>query len=476
MSVGPDEIRVEPSVGGLATALRETHQQSGGLWVGWPGPTNGLDRKALAALDARFAERWTVPVHLTANEVHHYYEVFANGLIWPLFHYLTGNLPLRVEGWEEYQAVNARFAGVVSERYRPGDTVWIHDYQLMLVPAMVRERLPDARIGFFLHTPFPSAELFAVLPYREAILRGLLGADLIGFHTSWYRRHFVESLTRILNLDVTGDELAFGGRTVRLGVFPIGVDAHAFQENARTDAVAEEVAKLRGDGSCKLMVGIDRLDYTKGIPRRLLAFEQLLLSRPHWRGHVRLVQVAVPSRTAVRAYRRFRHEVDGLVGHINGLYGTPHWTPVHYLYHSVSETLLLALYRAADVMLVTPVRDGMNLVSKEFVATRSDEQGVLVLSEFAGAAAQMEGAVLVNPFDVETASQRYHQALTMPADECATRMRQLRGHVFDYDVHRWTREFLRELMNDPVPPAEAVETEEPRAKRRSRTGPAASGA
>jgi trehalose 6-phosphate synthase/phosphatase len=194
------------------------------------------------------------------------------------------------------------------------------------------------------------------------------------------------------------------------------------------------------------MVGIDRLDYTKGIPRRLLAFEQLLINRPNWRGRVRLVQVAVPSRTGVRAYRRFRHEVDGLVGHINGLYGTPHWTPVHYLYRSVPETQLLALYRAADVMLVTPVRDGMNLVSKEFVATRFDEQGVLVLSEFAGAAAQMDGAVLVNPFDVETAAQRYHEALIMPASERAGRMRRLRQHVFDYDVHRWTREFLGDLI------------------------------
>jgi trehalose 6-phosphate synthase/phosphatase len=268
--------------------------------------------------------------------------------------------------------------------------------------------------------------------------------------------------------------LELNGRTARVGVFPIGVDAHAFQVNSQSDAVAEEVAKLCGDGSCKLMVGIDRLDYTKGIPRRLLAFEQMLISRPHLRGRVRLIQVAVPSRTAVRAYRRFRHEVDGLVGHINGLYGTPHWTPVNYLYRSVPETQLLALYRAADVMLVTPVRDGMNLVSKEFVATRSDEQGVLVLSEFAGAAAQMEGAVLVNPFDVETASQRYHQALTMPSDERAARMRQLRGHVFDYDVHRWTSEFLQELMREAVPSADAAETDDPPRNRRSRVGPTAS--
>jgi trehalose 6-phosphate synthase/phosphatase len=451
--VGSDDLRVEPSVGGLATALRDTHQSSGGLWVGWPGPTDGLDRKALAALDARFAERGTVPVHLTAHEVHRFYEVFANGLIWPLFHYVTGNLPLRVEGWEDYQVVNARFASVVSERYRPGDTIWIHDYQLMLVPGMVRERLPHARIGFFLHTPFPSAELFAVLPYREAILRGMLGADLIGFHTSWYRQYFVDSLARVLDIAENDDHVDINGRSVQLGVFPIGVDAHTYQENAKAAAVAEEVARLRGDGTCKLMVGIDRLDYTKGIPRRLLAFEQLLIDRPNWRGRVRLVQVAVPSRTGVSAYRRFRHEVDALVGHINGVYGTPHWTPVHYLYRSVPESQLLALYRAADVMLVTPVRDGMNLVSKEFVATRFDEQGVLVLSEFAGAAAQMDGAVLVNPFDVETAAQRYYEALTMPSAECAARMRRLRAHVFDYDVHRWTREFLGELVPD-TPPAE----------------------
>jgi trehalose 6-phosphate synthase/phosphatase len=448
VKLGDQGPRIERSVGGLAIALREPHERSGGVWIGWPGPTEKLAEQDLATLNARLQELNAVPVHLTAREINRFYETFANGVIWPLFHYLTGNLPLRVEGWDTYESVNARFARVVADQYRAGDQIWVHDYQLMLVPGMVRRLLPHARIGFFLHTPFPSSELFAVLPRRERLLSGLLGADLIGFHTSWYRRHFVNSITRIMGIDVVDDRALVNGRSVQLAVFPIGVDAKAYQERSLETDVTEETANLRAGSSCKLLVGIDRLDYTKGIPRRLLAFEHLLSHRPEWRERVRMVQVAVPSRTGVRAYRRFRQEVDALVGHINGMFGTHDWTPVHYLYRSLPEAQLLALYRAADVMLVTPVRDGMNLVSKEFIATRSDEQGVLVLSEFAGAAAQLTDAVLVNPFDIEAAAERYHQALTMPPEEQTRRMRVLRAHVFDYDVHRWTQEFLRALSAD----------------------------
>jgi trehalose 6-phosphate synthase/phosphatase len=427
-------VRVERSVGGLATALREPHERSGGVWIGWPGPTDGMPAQEMGA----------VPVHLTAREVERFYESFANGVIWPLFHYLTGNLPLRVEGWDEYKSVNARFAEVVCEQYRPGDRIWVHDYQLMLVPEYVRERVPDARIGFFLHIPFPSAELFAVLPGRQQLLHGLLGADLIGFHTSWYRSHFVDSIARILQIETVDDHIQLDGRTIRLGVFPISIDSQVYHERALGPEVEFEVSRLRAQPG-KLLVAIDRLDYTKGIPRRLIAFEHLLETRPEWRERVRMIQLAVPSRTGVRAYRRFRQEVDALVGHINGTFGTAHWTPIHYLYRSVPEAQLLALYRAADVMLVTPVRDGMNLVSKEFIATRSDEQGVLVLSEFAGAAEQLRDAILVNPFDIEAAAERYHDALMMPSAEQRQRMRVLRQNVFDYDVHRWTREFLGAL-------------------------------
>ena len=449
---GPDGLRVEPSTGGLATGLREPHRRLGGPWVGWPGPYADPGEPGRAAVAARLAELGTVPVHMSPREVSRFYEGFANGVLWPAFHYLIGRVPLRVEGWEEYRAVNERFADTVVDLYRVGDSIWVHDYQLLLLPALLRQRLPRARIGFFLHIPFPSSEVFAALPHRAELLRGLLGADLIGFHTGSYARHFLSSVRRVLGIDGSAEEVQYGSRPVRLGVFPMGVDAAALDRRARAAAVEEEVRALRGDGSCRLLLGIDRLDYTKGIPRRLLAFEQLLERRPEWRGRVRLIQVAVPSRTRVRAYRAIRHEVDGLVGRINGDLGTPHWTPIHYLYRSVPEHQLLALYRAADVMLVTPVRDGMNLVAKEFVAARSDEDGVLVLSEFAGAAAEMQSAVQVNPYDLEQSADRYHQALEMTAAERGARMRSLRQHVFGYDVHRWAEAFLAAL--DPGDPPE----------------------
>ncbi len=444
-------VSVERSVGGLATALRKPHERTAGLWVGWPGPCEGLDAASLAALEQRLAGMGAVPVHLSAVEVERYYGALSNGVLWPLFHYVTGVLPMRVEGWDEYRAVNERFADAVAERYRPGDVVWVHDYQLMLVPSILRARLPAARIGFFLHIPFPSSEIFATLPFREELLEGMLGSDVIGFHTASYQRHFESSVQVILRRTVSGGEVRTGGRTSRLGVFPIGVDAEGFAARAGTPAVEEEARKLRGGGEVRILVGIDRLDYTKGIPRRLLAYEELLTRRPEWQGRVRLIQVAVPSRIDVHAYGAFRQEVDSLVGRINGAFGTAHWTPVHYLYRGITDDEIAALYRAADVMLVTPVRDGMNLVAKEFVATRTDGDGVLVLSEFAGAAAQLGDAVLVNPYDIPGSAERYHQALTMPAEERTERMRALRGSVFGFDVHRWIDLFLATLADAESP-------------------------
>ncbi|MBX6364218.1 MAG: bifunctional alpha,alpha-trehalose-phosphate synthase (UDP-forming)/trehalose-phosphatase [Gemmatimonadetes bacterium] len=445
---GADGFTVTRSVGGLATALRGAHAWADAVWIGWPGACGPLDEHRRARLDLELARLGTVPVHLSAEEVAGFYDGFANGLLWPLFHYITGVLPLRLEGWREYQEVNARFADAVARNYRPDDLVWVHDYQLMLVPGMLRRRLPEARIGFFLHIPFPSVELFATLPHREKLLEGLLGSDLVGFHTDAYRRHFADSVHRILGARTDPYRIRHAGRDVRLGTFPIGVDPAVFAEGGQRQDVAREVAALRGDGSCKLLVGIDRLDYTKGISRRLLAFDALLANRPEWRGRVRLVQIAVPSRTGVRAYTRLRNEVDALVGRINGTYGTAHWTPVHYINRAVPQTQLFAFYRAADAMLVTPLRDGMNLVAKEFVATRTDEDGVLVLSEFAGAAAELTEAVLVNPYDVERTAEAYHRALTMPAPERQARMRALRRHVLENDVYSWADSFLRALAID----------------------------
>jgi trehalose 6-phosphate synthase/phosphatase len=438
-------VEVQRSSGGLATGLLRPHEQSGGLWIGWSGAPEELTGEQQAQLDEQLARMRLVAVPLTADQVARYYEGFSNGVLWPLFHYLLDQVPLHVRDWEPYVEVNERFAEIVAQHYQPGDLIWVHDYQLLLLPGMLRQRLPDARIGFFLHIPFPSEELFRALPERDRLLRGLLGADLVGFHTPAYLRHFGASLTQILGLTVEIDRVQLTDREVRLGVFPMGIDAQTFRALAAEQGVQAEAQALRGDGSVKLLVGVDRLDYTKGIPRRLLAYERMLQAHPDLRERVRLVQVAVPSRTGVEAYQEFRALVDGLVGRINGDFGTPRWVPVHYIFRGLSQAELVALYRAADVMLVTPLRDGMNLVAKEFVASRTDGDGVLVLSEFAGASWELPEAIQVNPYDVEATAESYYRALTMGPEERRTRLGPLRARVEAYDVHRWAATFLDQL-------------------------------
>ncbi|HEU4697701.1 MAG TPA: bifunctional alpha,alpha-trehalose-phosphate synthase (UDP-forming)/trehalose-phosphatase [Gemmatimonadales bacterium] len=449
VTAGEGGFDIQRSAGGLATGLAGPHERSGGLWIGWPGVAGPLPTAQQAELERRLEEQRLVPVELSGEEVRRFYEGVSNGVLWPVFHYLVDQIPLQVEDWGVYEAANRRFAECVASHWRPGDMVWVHDYQLLLVPGFLRELVPEARIGFFLHIPFPSSEVFRALPEREAILRGLLGADLIGFHTAGYLRHFVSSLTHLLGLDVGLSSLSYDGREVRLGVFPMGVDAHAYAALGEDPAVQVEASSYRagtdGGGDVQLLVGIDRLDYTKGIPRRLLAYEHLLKTHPELCERVRLVQVAVPSRTGVEAYQEFRDVVDALMGRIQGAFATPRWSPIHYIYRSLADTDVAALYRAADALLCTPIRDGMNLVAKEFVATRTDGDGVLLLSEFAGAASEMAEAIHVNPYDVERTAAGIYEALRMPAEERRTRMAALRKRVERYDVHWWVRTFLEQL-------------------------------
>ena len=409
----PTGVEVERSTGGLATGLSRPHGQSGGLWIGWSGAGDDLSPEQREELERQLAAQRLVGVPLANDLVSRYYEGYSNGVLWPLFHYLLDQVPLQASDWDAYVEANALFADVVAEQDQPGDLIWVHDYQLLLLPGLLRRRLPDARIGFFLHIPFPSEELFRTLPARRQLLEGMLGADLVGFHTPTSLRHCAIALTDILGLTVDIDRVQLPGREVRLGVFPMGVDAALFQGLARDPAVEAEAEALRGDGSVRLLVGVDRLDYTKGIPRRLLAFERMLELHPEVREKVRLVQVAVPSRTGVEAYQDFRSLVDGLVGRINSVFGTPRWVPVHYIFRGLSPPDLVALYRAADVMLVTPLRDGMNLVAKEFVASRADGDGVLVLSEFAGASWELPEALQVNPYDTDNTAEVIFRALTM---------------------------------------------------------------
>ncbi len=453
-----EQVTVTPSAGGLATGLKGPHQNSGGLWIGWPGDVSKLRDSQRQKLEARLAELRCVPMYLSPSEVSQYYEGFSNRVLWPLFHYLLDRIPLHSRDWNAYRRVNEKFADLVAQHYQPGDLIWVQDYQLLLLPGLLRERLPDARIGFFLHIPFPASEIFRTLPWRDALLEGMLGADLIGFHTLSYVRNFVHSLLRIAGVPTNVDRVTFRGRQIRVAAFPMGVDAQAFAHNAALPEVATMVDEIRAQAADhKILLGIDRLDYTKGIPRRLLAVERLLEHEPSLRGRLRLIQVAVPSRTKVDAYEEFRHQVDELVGRINGAYGTINSTPIHYLYQSFNEKQLTAMYRAADVMLVTALRDGMNLVAKEFVAARTDDDGVLVLSEFAGAASELGEALIVNPYDVDGIADGIQKALEMPEEERKLRMSALRRRVNEFDVHRWAQTFLetlegmKELPRQPAP-------------------------
>jgi len=449
VAIHDGRVTVTPSTGGLATGLAGPHRESGGLWFGWPGDLSGATPGQRAEIEARLASERLVPLELDRVDLERYYHGFANGVLWPLFHYLLDAIPFGRDDWDRYIAVNERFANAVAAHHRPGDLVWIHDYHLALVPAMLRERIPDARIGFFLHIPFPASEILRIFPWRATLLWGLLGSDLIGFHTLGYMRHFLSSLTRVLGLDTDLDEVRLESRVVQCGAFPMGIDTAAFEKLAASAPVRRETEKMRASApGVRMVLGVDRLDYTKGIPRRLAAFERLLELTPELRGHVQLLQIAAPSREKTPAYASFKRRVDEQVGRINGRFGSPSWAPIRYVHRGYGIERVVAFYRAADVMLVTPLRDGMNLVAKEFVASRDDLDGVLVLSEFAGAAEELAQAIRINPYDIDGTAAAIRTALEMDGDERARHMRQLRERVLRQDVHRWAAEFLDRLATE----------------------------
>jgi trehalose 6-phosphate synthase/phosphatase len=444
-----DDLILSPAVGGLATGLRPLHENGDSIWIGWTGDTASVPRAARKRLVRELHERRILPVDLTRAESKAYYDNVCNGVLWPLFHYQIDRIPPTAPEWPVYRAINERFADAIVREYREGDVIWIHDYHLLLVPGLVRQRLPDALIGFFLHIPFPAAEVFQVAPWRREILAGMLGASVVGFHTPGYASQFENAVRALTAFEVRPGFVLANAREVRVGAYPMGVDAAWFTRMADDPAVQAEREQLAGTPEQQLLLGIDRLDYTKGIPRRLLAYEQLLRDHPELRGRVRLIQVAVPSRDSVPSYQRFRQEIDEIVGRINGEHATVDWTPIRYLHQSVSPAQLVALYGAADVMLVTPLRDGMNLVAKEFIAARADGDGVLLLSEFAGAAAQLPEAVAVNPYAIDEMAAAMNEALTMAGVERRRRMRALRARVAAQDITWWASRFMRDLC---VPP------------------------
>jgi trehalose 6-phosphate synthase/phosphatase len=448
VTVQSDErgFSVTLSSGGLATGLRGVCSERDVRWIGWPGDVGRLSASSRRQLEEVLGGYNLQPIELTRREVRGYYEDVANGVLWPVFHDQINQLSPEMGGWDDFVAVNERFAQAISEQYQEGDAVWVQDYHLCLVPMMLRTRLPHASIGFFLHIPFPSKDLFSVLPWREQILTGMLGADLIGFHTEGYRDNFLDALGRLTSASIRGDEIAHPAGRTTAGVYPMGIDAEAWSARAEGPAVSQGVQELRRDANGRsLLVGIDRLDYTKGILRRCLAVERLLSMEEDLAESLRFIQVTVPSRTRVEAYTRLGRDIDETVGRINATHSSASAVPIHRIHRSLSEDEVSVLYRAADVMLVTPLRDGMNLVAKEFVASRTDEDGVLVLSEFTGAALELDGALKVNPYDVDGTASVILQALTMPQEEQQRRMRSMRERVFHQDVKRWKRSFLNDL-------------------------------
>ncbi|MEV4946740.1 trehalose-6-phosphate synthase [Streptomyces sp. NPDC053755] len=455
------------SPGGLVSALEPFLRAHRGAWVGWPG-VGGTTRGSW-----QDGELLLHPVGLTVEEVDDFYEGFSNATLWPLYHDVVMPPEYHRHWWEAYVHVNRKFAAAAAEAGGPGATVWIQDYQLQLVPAMLRDLRPDLRIGFFLHIPFPPVELFMRLPWRTEIVQGLLGADLIGFHRpggarnfQWLARTLAEAEAGRPVSDV-GDEpgrLTVGDRTVGVGAFPISIDAAELDSLARRPDIERRARRIRADlgNPRKIVLGVDRLDYTKGIDIRLRALHELLAEGRISARDTTMVQIATPSRERVEHYIRMREDIERAVGRMNGEFGRVGHPAVHYLHTSVGREELAAFYRAADVMLVTPLRDGMNLVCKEYVACRHDLGGALVLSEFAGAAAELTDALQVNPYHLEEVKSQLARALEMGPAEARHRMTAMRGHVLTHDVSHWARSFLTALRGGAAAqggvPAQAGET------------------
>ena len=450
-------VEVTPGSGGLVTALGPVLRDRGGRWIGWSGrsPVDALPdalRRAGAELGYHLD-----PVDLTAQEVAGFYDGFSNEVLWPLFHDLIGHCNFEPEYWPTYTSVNRKFAQAVADASTEEDYVWVHDYHLLLTGEALEELGARRRLGFFLHIPFPPLDVFVKLPWRQEIIEALLRYQQIGFQTARDLRNFVQCLEhRLPDAEIEATEnsatIRHQGREVRAGAFPISIDYADFLTRSVEDPVSEFVAKVRMKlPSRKLILGLDRLDYTKGIPNRIEAFDSALRRYPELRGRVTLMQIVVPSRAGVTEYEALKDEIDRLVGRVNGNHAVAGWTPIQYIFRGLSPTELLGLYRACDVALITPLKDGMNLVCKEYCACSLEDEGVLILSEFAGAAQELGvGALLVNPFDTEAVGDAIKEAVTMPASERHRRMQALREQVREHNVYRWVERFLGSVGEEPA--------------------------
>ncbi len=445
------EYTYSMSSGGLVTALQGLKKSTSFKWFGWPGLEIPLNEQAKVSKD--LLENFScIPVFLTDSIADLHYNGFSNSILLPLFHYHPGEMDFDEESWAAYITANQQFANVVSEFVDDNDMVWVHDYHLMLMPKMLRSLIDNhkrknVQLGWFLHTPFPSSEIYRILPVRKEILQGVLSCDLLGFHTYDYARHFLSSVSRILDVNTLPNGVEYEGRDVVVSAYPIGIDVDKFLEALKTSTVQTRIKVLQNKfKGFKVIVGVDRLDYIKGVPQKLHAFETFLDDHPECVGEVVLVQVAVPSRGDVEEYQNLRSVVSELVGRINGKFGTVEFVPIHFLHKSVTFEELVALYYISDVCCVSSTRDGMNLVSYEYIACQNDNNGSLILSEFTGAAQSLNGSIIVNPWNTEELSEAFYESITLPEEKKKSNHEKLFKYISKYTSGYWGESFVKELI------------------------------
>ncbi len=451
-----NKLQITPSVGGLATGMKSVYHNKESIWIGWPGiTTDEQDVVSGDEVTGILSKYKCIPVFIQPDDIDLYYYGFSNKTIWPLFHYFIEYTEFNNDEWIAYKKVNEKFAEEIIKNLKKDDRLWIHDYHLMLLPNLIKKELPDITIGFFLHIPFPSFEVFRILPWRNKLLEGLLGADLIGFHTYDYERHFLSSVRRLLGYDIHLNEINLENRIVKVDSFPMGIDYEKFYNASlrNIQKSKESKSKIRKEldkhlmisPGIKLVLSIDRLDYTKGIANRLEAFKFFLNKYPEFKEKITLVMLSVPSRSNVEQYRLMKSEVDELVGAINGQYATINWIPIWYFYRSLPFDNLIDLYTSCDVALLTPIRDGMNLVAKEYIACRTDRKGVLILSEMAGSSKEMSEALIVNPHNYQEIADNLKKAITMPEDEQIKRNTIMQDRLKRYNINKWANDFLDQM-------------------------------
>lgn len=440
-----DELILKPSMGGLASGLLPLLDEHT-IWVGSDGIKEKLNKAQGTLVQETFQQRGCTTVRLPQRAHHAFYNDISNGIFWPLYHNQSGRLPLTMPHWNEYKLINRLYAERLAEIVRPGDTVWVHDYHLQLLPRMLHDKDLGVSIAFFLHIPFPPVEIFRMLPIRDEILEGILGADTIGFHADSYARHFKQAVESIISYPKVTGGLLVQGRRIEVVVAPLGVDGPRWEKLATSQisgVLVDAIDKMRQDNpDLQIFFSVDRLDYTKGLPRKLLALERLLENNPDLRGKIALIQIAPGSRGSLAAYSRYKLQVEQMVGAINGKFGFPGYQPILYFASPFGAEELSQAYRKINVMLVSPLMDGMNLVAKEFIASRPDHDGVLILSEFAGATHELAECLLINPYDIEATAKTMRHALVMPREERQLRMKNLRERVMKFDARQWVQQFF----------------------------------